>query len=42
MSNLTYTPPLCRLYQVSAQKVICQSGPNTVPIDYDPEEIELT
>ena len=41
MIDLTYTPPLCRIYRIAAQSVICQSGPNTVTIEYDPEEIDL-
>lgn len=42
MSVLSYTAPLCRIYAVAVQQIICQSNLNKVVINYDDEEIELS
>ena len=45
MKQLTYTPPLCRVYRVALERILCVSGPaenkNKVNIlsGYDDEDV---
>lgn len=41
MRVLAYIPPFCRFYETDPMEVLCQSGANSVPIDYEDEEIPL-
>ena len=44
MKNLSYTPPLCRVYRVALERILCVSGPenkNQVKIlnGYDDDDV---
>ena len=41
MRVLAYIKPSCHFYEMDSEEVLCQSGANSVPIDYEDEEIPL-